>query len=114
MYRDTCISDTSIDLTAPQSIVDQYRLTLFSSIVYRLTQKLSIAPISGYELGLAFKNSLYTWYSLIPVQLTLNITNFRGLQKKFVISRGCYIEGMPKAIPVAKEIGTSKLVRYIV
>ena len=39
------------------------------------------------------------------------MTNFRGPQKKFVISRVRYIEGMAKAI--AKEIGISELVRYI-
>ena len=45
------------------------------------------------------------------VQSTPDITNFRAPQKKFVISRVRYVEGMPKAI--AKEIGTSELVRYI-
>ena len=45
------------------------------------------------------------------MQSTLDITNFRGPQKKFVVSRVRNIEGMPKAI--VKEIGTSELVCYI-
>ena len=50
LYRDPCVGDTSIDLTPLQSIVYRYRLTLSSSIMYRLTQKLGIAPISVHTL----------------------------------------------------------------